>query len=159
MVTAHETSSSSNENTGDGATQTHSHTRKNHTPPQRLTRAHFLDKKSPRCQYGSLLLCFPADVSGSAHTTPPLPPTHQIKKLNNKPGTFVSCFTSDPRNPRRDLHLLSIWPQSPEAANSPTVRCSAGCSRVSHPWVLIGHERRSATPVTAGHGHHHTSGT
>lgn len=26
-------------------------------------------------------------------------------------------------------------------------------------WILIGHERQSATPVTAGHGHHHTSGT
>lgn len=26
-------------------------------------------------------------------------------------------------------------------------------------WFLIGHERQSATPVTAGHGHHHTSGT
>lgn len=64
---------------------------------------------------------------------------------------------------RWDLHVLSspvgINGREVQCINSPTVRCSESWRQVSPPGFLIGHERQSATPVTAGHGHHHTSGT
>lgn len=112
----------------------------------------------------------PADVFGCAIASP--------KNIKTKKKKHTWAFSTNlhfqirlcGRRERRaalvarcDLHLLS----SPAGINGREVwalkltdgtllwELESGQSS----WFLIGQERQSATPVTAGHGHHHTSGT
>ena len=119
----------------------------------------------------------PADVFGSVTLFLSLSHTHKTKqKQQQKKNTshifHMYTFSHETVRLRGEAHcfdgevrstpfVLACWDQwSPSMSHKLTDGALLqGPESGRSSWFLIGHERQSATPVTAGHGHHHTSGT